>query len=594
MLSEGKNIDKVFREKAEAFNPGRALLEADWMGISGQLPVKEKRRKPAVIWLRSAAAVAAIVVLFFAIKSVVNNKETKIEPAEQPVVRQTVPVSAPATDTARLPDTPAFRFTPVTIDFNSWHHNWFPPQTGNNFVTLPPNNNVIFPPVVQDNNIALLSKFDEQIAVAPESFTINNNRDNTLNFRKGTSVFIPANTFYSGGSLINGEVTFSVTEYYTLAEMAAAKLNTTSGGQMLKSGGMLFIKAVYNNQEVDAALKNALTVNMTVTKEFDPQMQLFLPVNNDDRFVGRINLSNNTMDFAATVYGSANTFEWASAGQIQAISSNMVIDRNTYREHISLPELPRILVPTLNVVKPYKYNKHTAIFLTDHLDVDVKDALTVALEKKYPGYQIKLRSGFVGAKRFITQDNEQFPQFISSVTDSTWMPFTYGYKNGYATAKDSLRYTNWLLNIRTRDSVWNAQMDQQRQYQQGIKALENKYKFSISQLGWINCDRFVNENVEKTEFLVNVGGNARAYVVQAIFPRINSIITSYGIESKTNNAAFINMPMGEQVYIIAIGVHNGKVVAAYKETVITKETLTGLVFEETDAGAFKQKLSQLD
>lgn len=592
MLSEGKNIDQVFREKAEAFNPGRALLDADWTGISGQLPVKEKRRKPAVIWLRSAAAVAAIVVLFFTIKSVVNNKETKIEPAEQPVARQTMPVlTPPATDTARLPDTPAFRFAPVTIDFNSWHHNWFPPQTNNNFVTLPSNNNVVFP-IVQDNNIAVLSGFDSELAVASESFTISNNRDNTLNFKKGTSVFIPANTFYSGGSLINGEVTFSVTEYYTLAEMAAAKLNTTSGGQMLKSGGMLFIKAVYNNQEVDAALKNALTVSMPATKEFDPEMQLFLPVNNTDRFVGRINLSNNTMEFSGPA--SANTFQWASAGQIQKISSN-IARNNVYRDYTVTPgELPRILVPTLDVVKPYKYNKNTAIFLTDHLDVDVKDALTVALEKKYPGYKIKLRSGFVGAKRFITQDNEQFPQFISSVTDSTWMPFTYGYKNGYATAKDSLRYTNWLLNIRIRDSVWNAQMDQQRQYQQGIKALENKYKFSISQLGWINCDRFVNENVEKTEFLVNVGGNARAYVVQAIFPRINSIITSYGIESKTNNAAFINMPLGEQVYIIAIGVRNGKVVAAYKETVITKETLTGLVFEETDAGAFKQKLQQIN
>lgn len=604
MLSEGKNIDQVFRGKAEAFNPGRALLDADWAGISGQLPVKEKRRKPIVIWLRSAAAVAAILILFFAIKGITSRNSKQA--AEQPIARvTTLPADTGKTATVPIKDSLkniiAYPYDLALLKnfrLSTWFH-----EQDNVFTT----DSAIM------NTYNQLASFQEQVAVASESFTISNNRDNTINCKKGTNIFIPANTFYSGGSLINGEVTFSVTEYYTLGEMAAAKLNTTSGGRILKSGGMLFIQAVYNDHEVDENLRNRLTVNMPAVKEFDPKMQLFLPANNN-AYPTRVDLNAWKSEGA----NASNTFEWMPAGQIQSASSISeqpkrasvpvsgpdTVSRN---RPILIPrslefDLPPVRISTINLVQPYKIieKTNTLVFLADYLDKKEEDSIIARLQRRHPGFNIKLRSAFVGSKQFITQTEDRLPQYISSLRDSTWMPFMYAYKNGFAKPADSARYNNWLERQRQQDTIRYISLDytkkaieRKENFDRGIKVLENRYNFSISKLGWINCDRFYDDPREKAPLYIKLDAVVSDYTVHVVFPRINSISGMMSFEPG-NLIRFMDFPLNEPIYIVAVGVRKGKIVTGFKETKVTKEPVTGILFEETGAEAFKQKLSQMN
>lgn len=607
MLSEGKNIDQVFREKAEAFNPGRTLLEADWAGISGQLPVREKTRRPAVIWLRSAAAVAAILVLFFAIKSLVGG-ETKKQAAEQPVAKTVT------TDTGKITagvDSIKTVYPQLVVPGNLLKFTWTVPGTfyAQEYLNIQESEN-------NRQSQALQQFFHQQVAVQPESFTINNNQDNTINCKKGTNIFIPANTFYSGGALINGDITFSVTEYYTLAEMAAAKLNTTSGGQILKSGGMLYLQAMYNNQAVDASLKNELTVNMPAQKGFDPQMQLFLPAAKDD-YATRLNLSNWTSE--TSPYTSANTFEWAPAGQLQAQPSGNFSGWETSDSMVNAqdifsivpvtvprgrkPDLPPVRMATIDVIQPYKIieKTNTAVFLADHLSTKEEKNIINELENRYTGFNIRLRSSFVGNKQFITQTNNRLPQYISSLNDSTWIPFEYAYSKGLGKPQDRITYDNWLNSGTRQDTIYREmvsefaekQEERQQNFRKGIEVLQNKYRFSISQLGWINCDRFYDDSREKTNLYVQLEGNLANYSVLVVFPRINAVA---GLASLMpgNRLQFAGFPLGEPIYIVAVGVRNGRIITGFKETTVRKEPVTGILFEETDAEAYKRKLQQLN
>lgn len=598
MLSEEKNIDQVFREKTEAFNPGRASLEADWAGISNRLPVLQKRRRPVAVLWRSAAAVAAMALLFFAIKSMMNNKTAENGPVQQPVAKENTPVTLPlikdTTHTA-LPVNIDSLITSLKLNPIYLSYDWLQPdnvQTSATDTAWFEEKNTPEP----KSSYEIMAAFNEQVAVAPQSFTINNNRDNTLNFKKGTSVFIPANTFYSGGQLINGEITFSVTEYYTLGEMAAAKLNTTAGGQMLKSGGMLFIKAMYNNQEVDAGLQKELVVQMPAVKGFDNEMELFLPAT-AAMPEGRLNLNSFAYDNAG-INTSANSFEWQSAGQVQYQSS--------FRSNDFVQNLPDVKVPTIEVVQPWKVieRTNTAVFLTDHLDVQEEAGMKAKLKEKFPQYTIKLRNTFIGRKRFVKTDDQGqniskvkkwdtntyniyslgygpkkgLPVFIGSLSDSIFVPFASAARRGLVSRQDSIRF---------------AKLDELRQVvNTGMDTLAKRYRFSLNRLGWINCDRFYSDSREKTPLYVQLPGDLSDYSVHVIFPKINAIMGMPALTEK--GFLFMNVPIGEPIYAVVVGTRNRKVLLGFKKTNTGKDPIKDIPLEEADAEAYKQKMTELN
>jgi hypothetical protein len=75
----------------------------------------------------------------------------------------------------------------------------------------------------------------------------------------------------------------------------------------------------------------------------------------------------------------------------------------------------------------------------------------------------------------------------------------------------------------------------------------------LMNFGWINCDRFWNDPNPKTDIKLLVNNDslsgARFY---AVFKDINSIMTEYYWKSRTDTAAFRNIPIGKELTIIAL------------------------------------------
>ena len=76
----------------------------------------------------------------------------------------------------------------------------------------------------------------------------------------------------------------------------------------------------------------------------------------------------------------------------------------------------------------------------------------------------------------------------------------------------------------------------------------DKYVFAASELGWINCDRFYNNNSPKIDFVLETENpqNTTAYLK---FKSINALMLGY---LQNGKLVFKNIPKGEQVSVITI------------------------------------------
>jgi TonB family protein len=118
----------------------------------------------------------------------------------------------------------------------------------------------------------------------------------------------------------------------------------------------------------------------------------------------------------------------------------------------------------------------------------------------------------------------------------------------------------------------------------------NHYIFSVSQLGWINCDRFDNNKNPKTNYSILIEEPNKT-IVNVIFHRIKAIVPGC-IES--NRITFKNVPLGEMITIVAVKMVNNKLFLAVKETEITDKEETELDFQPVTVELLKKEMEKLN
>ncbi len=127
-------------------------------------------------------------------------------------------------------------------------------------------------PTKQVGSSINLVRFKKQ----PQVIRLDVSKDTIIKCKEGTVLKIKANSFvYAGsGKPVNGTIDFEVTEYYQLSDILLANLTTTSKGEQLETGGMLYIEARQGEGLVE--LKSNSTIDILMpTKSKKESMQLF-------------------------------------------------------------------------------------------------------------------------------------------------------------------------------------------------------------------------------------------------------------------------------------------------------------------------------
>jgi len=112
--------------------------------------------------------------------------------------------------------------------------------------------------------------------------------------------------------------------------------------------------------------------------------------------------------------------------------------------------------------------------------------------------------------------------------------------------------------------------------------------FSSSRLGWINCDRFLNDNKPKIDYFVKIEDPVNTDI-KIVFNDIKSI--SYG-EEEDNEYIFRNIPIGQNITIVALKYQNKQYFLALKETKIQANGAPELTFQPVTIQNLKETLEK--
>ena len=129
---------------------------------------------------------------------------------------------------------------------------------------------------IQTHTIISVPDIYNHFGKQPQLFSILANRDTTIICKEGTSIKIKANSFISekSGIEVSGIVQLAVKEYYKISDIILSNLSTTSGNQILETGGMLHIVAKADNENCRIKQGNTIEIGFpSSTKKAD--MALF-------------------------------------------------------------------------------------------------------------------------------------------------------------------------------------------------------------------------------------------------------------------------------------------------------------------------------
>jgi len=456
---------------------------------------------------------------------------------------------------------------------------------------------VLFKPVVENNEIDLpiqlnakdstlkavnpdaqkiLNELLSSFAKKAEQFIIDNRKDTVLFAEEGSSLLIPAGSL--GG---NSNIKILLKEFYKTSDIVLNKLSTTSNGEQLVTGGMVHISATVNEKPVDILPGKSIKWFLPDTSKQMEQMQLF---KGEVKKAGDINWVNTSQGF----------------GRPRNFMEAWVLDLRN------------------EPFKTKETRKGTIGFFYASDNKKLSNAeLKSTLKEKYNYYKVKIRRSSEGGifKRFVRRnwrkhdpigdsawiskelaDNYKLPsnqvrinQGFSALFGNRMVNVSYGVSTGQRWGRLSNPTVPGVTKNVDTVAIYS---DRSAAFQNGLNQLQKKYSVDINSLGWINCDRFYNDRREKISYYVDLQDSAVNYFTMMVFSEMRSMMTGYVTGNKVQ---FSNVPVGEPVKIISIGVDKkGETVMAMQEIKISKKGLTGLPFESAAAPEIKSSLNKID
>jgi hypothetical protein len=389
----------------------------------------------------------------------------------------------------------------------------------------------------------LLQQFYSQLEKETQAFVIAANQDHVLVTPEGARLHIPANCFTGKTGIVKGNINIQLQEFYDYPDMVAARLSTTSYNRQLVTGGMLYIKAMADGEEVMIAPRK--TINLTIPcSQLDEEMMLF----------------TGTWSQQDQIINDKTTINWMPAGQVQTMSYG--------------PQLIKILSMNNQVEVTIDQRKKTTAVFQIGQDITLTD-------KEIKQNVQKL----LGAHFDVIKFNRAQTTAVQLNLSSKGLPQNIDLKNITLSKAVELLFGK-------KEDLYIRHSGQFGSKNNMHKTGSNNYRFKIKQTGWINCDRYMDVCQPNISMSLQPGEgfDAAVFVAQLVFTRCQSII--YG-EYTDNRIRFHNFPENEPMQLICIGVKEGKVVVCSKPVTTSTQEIDTLDFKPITPAEFKQDLQAL-
>ena len=420
------------------------------------------------------------------------------------------------------------------------------------------------------------------------NFTINPAADTTLFGPQGTRVFIGAETFqFNDSTPVTGSIKIKLKEFYKPEDIILGDLATISEGKLLETSGMIHLSATSNGKELAIKDNKRLVVHFPKAETDLRTMDLFYA---DPTSASDSSVSNWNLDTVSLV---KRTLKLASFGWWYPEFGDSTGYDFTPKDYV---DTGYYWNPLDFYVESYDFSESTK-----------KEVETVLNTNKYPqfeywndyGVECDMRistTGFIkdinvrtavskSTKKEMIQFFKDLPQLEpgknkkGEIIERRGLVFIQG-GNVIPLHKTNMSY------LKSFDTKYAKYEDSP--IQSMADAELNFYIFSVSKLGWINCDRFID--VQKTvDLMVETPVDIHTKV-KMVFSDIDAMLPASIIDGKY---VFSGVPAGKKVTIFAIKNKDGQLTTAFNDITVSNKPVKDLVFSETTLGALRVKLSAM-
>ncbi|MES2513827.1 MAG: hypothetical protein V4580_06755 [Bacteroidota bacterium] len=442
--------------------------------------------------------------------------------------------------------------------------------------------------------------FERQRSKNTERFGFINTKGFTYKGKGGTVLVFPPDVFNCDSQ---DSVKMEICEFSDLTSMAQSNLSTLSNGKMLESNGMVYCKAYSNNKELQ--LKKGKSFKCMFNKPKSTGFKLFEgedvegiinwknPVNeisSTSHVVKTIRIAKieNSKKEALTIctYGTPNDIsDVESSLQFSNDASTHIISYFIDKYNIAFDDLIPF-APDESMMLNFILRKSGELEF-----IDSESPLPPKIKARLIGYFLKMPSlnGYTNPE---TGEKEDLPLYFAVCPNKILKERLEGDNRNMSKVNELIaerekQEKDRQLEIEKQEKIALEKtkreydiLEKNREFSEKIDE-SSKVVYNSFQMGWINCDRFVNDNRQKVALDFVDLDQFTSFNVQVIFPKINSI---YSISS---NAWSNKFPIDEPIKIIFVGMKNTD--AFFYSKNITTASVNQIAF----ASAIKIKENEL-
>ncbi|MEO0468231.1 MAG: hypothetical protein AAF206_01325 [Bacteroidota bacterium] len=449
----------------------------------------------------------------------------------------------------------------------------------------------------------------ESIRPPSQIYQVQAEKDQVVSGKDGTSVFVPQNAFVdASGKPVEGEIQIELVEAVKKSDFIRANLQTISDGQPLISEGMLYINATANGQPLQLAEGKTLQIDLPQVGAGEEPASLF-----------------------SGSFDADGNLNWTQMGEMENRMIPLPLEMFVFEDPMFYP-------PVEVVEGKYSYGLDSLLFKNSRFQNTFVS--TRAFQRRY--FAMRLADQQINRARWFMEGPFAIEEMVHPITDiyldglhdDLWKADSLAWKYLQSNApamlggEDSTVYTpnanpflqfyqkgltkvvpvNYqgvnleseqaaeqlvqsgvnqeligqiMIEYEKQKTLREAMLNEakKRKQEQAFRQLQTNC-FSITQLGWINCDRFYDDpQAVPVELFVTVDGihESGATNVSLIFQGRNLVLNGNklpdGRFSMTRESEFYTtrLPIGEKVTLLALGMNDGTSYLAQKEMVLTEK-----------------------
>jgi len=362
-------------------------------------------------------------------------------------------------------------------------------------------------------------------------------KNETIECKAGTKLFFPAESFVTAsGRPVSGKVRLVVEECYNLEEMLVSKLSTTSGNKQLETAGMIKVQAFSGRSEVYLRDGARYNIHFPIGGDKKEDFRLFYGKREDSGMIDWVLEENdNPINESAPPVASVmnDCFIQISASELRIGNRIQKMDYFNW---------PLVNGQNLNQWFIAAFNPDPAMlddFCANHMYSQIM--FHVDEQGAFQDYYISHSS--------LTEYDRLIAAALSTMPPLDMKKFMPQYTEDHACVLSFGRQQESGNKAFLDRFVKRYDYKDPDQKMEGVRTEDlNYYVFSSTELGWINCDRFMESQGPFVDVVVETSGG-ESVGVSMVFDRERSILAGKKVG---DTFVFSGVPANKRARLIAL------------------------------------------